>query len=136
LVVGLEDFAMLAGVPTSMLSRVERSALFHQHWPATQSAQPLFDSTSAWLPGGTRRRDWMTANNDFRRRVLDQLRASGPLASRDIPDTSPVPWESSGWTHDRTITQMLEFLTARTPSPSPSGSRSRWPSSSMPSWSG
>ena len=45
--VGLDDLPMLAGVPTSMLKRVERSALFHQHWPATQSPQPLVDSISA-----------------------------------------------------------------------------------------
>ena len=44
---------------------------------------------------------------------------SGPLASRDIPDTSAVPWASSGWTNDRNVTQMLEFLAARARSPSP-----------------
>ena len=38
---------------------------------------------------------------------------SGPLASRDIPDTSEVPWASTGWTNDRNVTQMLEFLAAR-----------------------
>jgi uncharacterized protein YcaQ len=45
--------------------------------------------------------------------VLDQLRVSGPLTSRDIPDTVEVAWQSSGWTHDRNVTQMLEFLLAR-----------------------
>src|SRR6188472_3897550 len=52
-----------------------------------------------------RRREWMRANDGFRRRVLDVLRTSGPLQSRDIPDTSEVPWESTGWTHDRNVTQ-------------------------------
>jgi uncharacterized protein YcaQ len=33
--------------------------------------------------------------------------------SRDIPDTSVVPWESTGWTGNRNVTQMLEFLSAR-----------------------
>ncbi len=60
-----------------------------------------------------RRREWMRANDGFRRRVLDVLRTSGPLQSRDIPDTSEVPWESTGWTHDRNVTQMLEFLSSR-----------------------
>jgi uncharacterized protein YcaQ len=33
--------------------------------------------------------------------------------SRDVPDSSVVSWESSGWTGNRNVTQMLEFLTAR-----------------------
>ena len=33
--------------------------------------------------------------------------------SRDVPDTSVVPWQSSGWTGNRNVTQMLEFLNAR-----------------------
>ncbi|MEP7201693.1 MAG: crosslink repair DNA glycosylase YcaQ family protein [Ilumatobacteraceae bacterium] len=56
---------------------------------------------------------WLKANDAFRRRVMKQLAASGPLSSRDIPDTAKVPWESSGWTHDRNVTQMLEFLATR-----------------------
>jgi uncharacterized protein YcaQ len=67
---------------------------------------------AAW-PQWTRPRQWLAANDAFRRRVLDQLGASGPLPSRDIPDTSEVPWASSGWTHDRNVTQMLEFLCSR-----------------------
>jgi uncharacterized protein YcaQ len=35
------------------------------------------------------------------------------LSSRDIPDTSLVPWASSGWTNNRNVTQMLEFLMIR-----------------------
>ena len=45
--------------------------------------------------------------------MLDLLRASGPLASRDIPDSAAVPWASTGWTNDRNVTQMLEFLASR-----------------------
>jgi uncharacterized protein YcaQ len=56
---------------------------------------------------------WVKANDAFRRRVLALLASSGPLASRDIPDTAKVPWHSSGWTHDRNVTQMLEFLLGR-----------------------
>ena len=32
------------------------------------------------------------------------------MSSRDVPDTSVVPWPSSGWTNNRNVTQMLEFL--------------------------
>lgn len=70
---------------------------------------------AAWSVGWGRGRslEWLTPNDGFRRRVLDQLRTSGPLASRDIPDRAEVPWESSGWTNDRNVTQLLEFLAAR-----------------------
>lgn len=57
--------------------------------------------------------DWLRANDGFRRRVLDQLAADGPLLSRDIADTAEVPWRSSGWTHERNVNQMLEFLWSR-----------------------
>jgi uncharacterized protein YcaQ len=64
-------------------------------------------------PPWQRSRDWLAGNDSFRRDVLDRLRDSGPLTSRDIPDTSVVPWASSGWTNKRNVTQMLEFLTMR-----------------------
>jgi uncharacterized protein YcaQ len=57
--------------------------------------------------------EWLKANARFQRRVLDQLRTSGPLSSRDIPDTSDFSWASSGWNDDRNVTQMLEFLASR-----------------------
>jgi uncharacterized protein YcaQ len=58
-------------------------------------------------------RTWLDANAAFERRVLDQLSDSGPLTSREIPDTADVAWTSSGWTHDRNVTQLLEFLASR-----------------------
>src|SRR4029079_4179623 len=45
--------------------------------------------------------------------ILKLLRRSGPLSSRDIPDTCIVPWASTGWTNNRNVTQMLEFLMMR-----------------------
>jgi uncharacterized protein YcaQ len=60
-----------------------------------------------------RPRAWMEANDRFRRDVLARIRDAGPLVSRDIPDTAQVPWESSGWTQSRNVTQMLEFLAVR-----------------------
>jgi uncharacterized protein len=64
---------------------------------------PDYDSSRAWF------RD----NDSFRRDILKLLRKSGPLISRDIPDTCVVPWASSGWTNKRNVTQMLEFLAIR-----------------------
>lgn len=56
---------------------------------------------------------WLKDNDRFRRDVLRLLKRSGPLASREIPDTCAVPWASTGWTNDRNVTQMLEFLQGR-----------------------
>lgn len=56
---------------------------------------------------------WVSANAGFRQRVLDLLGREGPLASRDIPDTAEEPWQSTGWTHDRNVTMLLEFLLLR-----------------------
>jgi uncharacterized protein len=70
---------------------------------AGASERPSYESTRAWL------RD----NDSFRRDILERLGSSGPLTSRDIPDTSVRPWASSGWTNNRNVTQMLEVLMMR-----------------------
>ena len=56
---------------------------------------------------------WVEANDRFRRDLMSRLREAGPLLSRDLPDTSQVPWGSTGWTNNRNVTQMLEILSAR-----------------------
>jgi uncharacterized protein YcaQ len=68
---------------------------------------------SDWAMWGPRSRGWMEANDSFRNDILARLAADGPLASRDVPDTSTVPWASTGWTNNRNVTQMLEFLMIR-----------------------
>lgn len=56
---------------------------------------------------------WIRDNDRFRCDILERLGSSGPLSSRDIPDTCVVPWASTGWTNNRNVTQMLEFLMMR-----------------------
>jgi uncharacterized protein len=68
---------------------------------------------AAEFPSYERSRVWLRDNDRFRRDILKVLRGSGPLSSRDIPDTCVVPWASSGWTNNRNVTQMLEFLAMR-----------------------
>ena len=81
---------------------------------AQMAAWPFADEEKRrWPPPGSRAQRWLEENDAFRRDVLDLLRRSGPLMSRDVPDTSVVPWESTGWTGNRNVTQMLEFLNAR-----------------------
>ena len=67
---------------------------------------------SDWPPW-ERTRAWLGANNSFKRDILARLADSGPLSSRDIPDTSVVPWASTGWTNNRNVTQMLELMLMR-----------------------
>jgi uncharacterized protein YcaQ len=64
-------------------------------------------------PTYERTRDWLRENDTFRRDVLDRLAESGPLTSRDIPDSAVVPWASTGWSNNRNVTQMLEILMMR-----------------------
>jgi len=64
-------------------------------------------------PSYERTRAWLGDNDTFRRDILKLLRRSGPVNSRDVPDTSVVSWASSGWTNNRNVTQMLEILMMR-----------------------
>jgi uncharacterized protein YcaQ len=81
---------------------------------AQMAAWPFADEERRRLPPpGPRAQRWLEENHAFRTDVLDLLRRSGPLMSRDVPDTSVVPWESTGWTGNRNVTQLLEFLNAR-----------------------
>jgi uncharacterized protein YcaQ len=58
-------------------------------------------------------RDWVRANDACRRDILDRLGAAGPLPSRALPDTCARPWKSSGWTNNRNVSQLLEYMVLR-----------------------
>ena len=65
------------------------------------------------FPDYERSRIWFRDNDRFRKDILKLLRKSGPLVSREIPDSCVVPWASTGWTNNRSVTQMLEFMMMR-----------------------
>ena len=73
----------------------------------------LYLAGAAEWPSYEKQRVWLRDNDRFRRDVLELLGSSGPLSSRDIPDTCVAPWASTGWTNNRNVTQMLEFLMMR-----------------------
>jgi uncharacterized protein YcaQ len=73
----------------------------------------LYLAGAADWPSYERTRVWIRDNDRFRRDILDLLGSSGPMSSRDIPDTCVVPWASTGWTNSRNVTQMLESLMMR-----------------------
>ena len=58
-------------------------------------------------------RDWMTANEACRQDILALLRSDGPLPAREFPDTTVVPWRSSGWNNDRNVGMLLDLMVAR-----------------------
>jgi uncharacterized protein YcaQ len=73
----------------------------------------LYLAGAADWPSYDKQRAWLRDNDRFRCDILDLLGSSGPLSSRDIPDTCVAPWASTGWTNNRNVTQMLEFLMMR-----------------------
>jgi hypothetical protein len=77
----------------------------------------LRPSMEAWPEGETswhrEVRSWLEANDPFRRYVLAELRKRGPLRSRELEDRSVVSWASTGWTNNRNVTKMLDYLSAQ-----------------------
>ncbi|MDG4759034.1 crosslink repair DNA glycosylase YcaQ family protein [Micromonospora sp. WMMD710] len=101
--------------PEHLRRALERDRTLFEHHAMVRPMEDLglHLAAMAQAPAHGRQREWLRANDSFRRDVLDLLRSNGPLLSRDIPDTCAVPWPSSGWTNNRNVTQMLEFLVLR-----------------------
>ena len=59
------------------------------------------------------RREWVKANDACRRDILQRLESAGPLTMRGLPDTCAVPWDSTGWTNNRNVERLLEFMVSR-----------------------
>lgn len=55
-------------------------------------------------------RQWLQANDRFRRDILDRLRSDGPLLAKDIPDTAQVSRPPDGWSGANQVPIMLDFL--------------------------
>jgi uncharacterized protein YcaQ len=91
-----------------MIRPAEDLALYRADMAAWEGAE------RGQLPGWRKsQRDWVRSNDACRLDLLDRLGASGPLATRELPDTCKVPWRSSGWTNNRNVTQLLEFMVLR-----------------------
>ena len=58
-------------------------------------------------------REWVLANDRCRTDILSKLREGGPLPSRELPRTCERPWVSTGWTNDKNVTRLLEFMVSR-----------------------
>jgi uncharacterized protein len=53
---------------------------------------------------------WLRDNKAFERYVLATLKRRGATPQSEIEDRSVRPWESTGWTHGKNVSQMFEFL--------------------------
>jgi uncharacterized protein YcaQ len=77
----------------------------------------LRPAMEAWPDGRwgfhRRVRTFLDANVAFARYVLDELDRRGPLRSRDLEDRATSGWRSRGWTNQRNLTQMLDYLSAQ-----------------------
>lgn len=90
----------------NMLRPAEDLALYRAEMAAWPGPGPLKDWQEA-------QRDWVEANGDCRRDILEKLHDEGPLPSRELPDTTVLPWESSGWNNDRSLRTLLQVMVSR-----------------------
>jgi uncharacterized protein YcaQ len=92
---------------------VDRTLFEHDALVRPTADLGLYLAGASDWPPWEHTREWLRGNDSFRRDIVDRLAESGPLASRDIPDTSVVPWASTGWSNNRNVTRMLELLVVR-----------------------
>src|SRR3954453_12319118 len=88
------------------LGAPEDVALFRAEMDRWRESEEL----SGWQRSAT---EWVLANNECRRDILDRLRADGPLPTSELPDSCVVPWKSSGWNNNRNLRMMLDMLVRR-----------------------
>lgn len=71
-----------------------------------------YTGQSAWIE---RLNNWVRENQSLYDHVLSELRSNGPLKLSDIggKDRVGMNWVSGGWTSERTVARMVDYLWAR-----------------------
>ena len=108
-------WSRLGGYDRAALNKVlwrERRLLEHNaHYVPIERLPELRYEAGPWISRWDGVSGWIKTNQTFHDSILAQLRDRGPLQSRDIDDSTLVKgWESTGWTHGKNTTRMLEFM--------------------------
>ncbi len=86
----------------------EASLVLAEDWPIHQVQM------RTWPPAERRgydsTREWLQANADFRRSVLDQLRDRGAMRAAEIEGAMPAVYRSGGWNDGRSVGRLLELM--------------------------
>lgn len=95
----------------------QASIVLTEDYPLYRLRMKRFATADTLWP--TRLREFMKDNSDLRKYILSELRARGPLSSRDFEDESESRWKlarrkwglrESGWSTGRDASRMVEFL--------------------------
>jgi uncharacterized protein len=113
-------WSRLGNYDRSLLSEMYREKILFEYW-AHQLSILLWEDYPLFLSGmrnypdlqtvwGKRVLKWMKDNKKLETYILSELRKKGPLASREFEDKSERRWSSSGWSNNRNVSRMLQFL--------------------------
>lgn len=98
--------------PPQLSKAVERDRLLFELDGAFRpmSLLPLMLPAMRRWPRRESTRQWLEANDRFRRDVLARLRADGPLLAGEIDDTAQVERPPDGWSGSNQVPIMLDLL--------------------------
>lgn len=92
------------------LRPAEDLALYRAEMAAWPVVLPGREELLPWQRGNA---GWVQANDRARRDILAHLRTHGPSRTGALPDSVDVGWTSSGWTHEKNVQRLLDFMVAR-----------------------
>jgi len=98
--------------PGQLTDATERDRLLFEFDGAFRpvSLLPLMLPTMRLWPRREANRQWLDANDRFRKDVVARIRSDGPLLATDIPDTAQVSRPPDGWSGANQVPIMLDFL--------------------------
>jgi uncharacterized protein len=109
-------WSRLGRYPVSDLDRLlweERKLFTWRAFLYPLETWPILAARGRLSPGDGQTAAWLRDNAAFERYVLTTLKREGPTPQSELEDRSVRPWESTGWTHGKNVSQLLEFLWAQ-----------------------